>query len=113
MIAYTWCLAHPVWSLLLVGLFGSAFNGVARFMSSVGWATWARAHPRTAGALLIMKGAFPEGGTVVRGALALFTAVLREKAGLPPVLLAPLPPSIPAPLPPVIITPADPAKDTK
>lgn len=81
---WAWVLATPTRSVVALGVVTFAINVAIRFFTSKEWRAWCKRHPRLVGVFLILKGAFPEGGTILRGLLAAITGELRERAKLPP-----------------------------
>lgn len=78
--AWHWVLATPTRAWVAVLLLGFLTNVAIRFFTSKEWAGWCEKHPRLVGLFLMLKGALPEGGTVLRGLWAAVTGELRERA---------------------------------
>lgn len=77
---WSWILASDVRSLIALGVIMTGTNGLIRFKTSKAWIDFCIKHPRLVGSFLVLKGLFPESGTIWRGFLALKTGQLRERA---------------------------------
>lgn len=78
---WAWALASPGNAAISLAVIGFVMNVLIRFFTSKEWALWCESHPRVVGVFLFLKGAFPEGGLMIKGLLQAITGELAKKAG--------------------------------
>lgn len=88
---WAWCNAtslHAYIAIIVIGILGMMGNAIIRW-ATPRWPDWAKTNPRKAGLLLFLKGFFPEGAAMARGAAAVLTGTLQARlSGAPAVPLA-------------------------